>query len=295
VSHPSPVEGSIARRADAVPAPAFFLAGALSQYLGAAVAVTLFERLGAPAVGWLRVAFSAVLLLGLLVGLRRPPRPRGFDRTQWRAIAAFGAVLGLMNVLYYLAIARLPLGTATAIEFSGPIAVAAAGARTRRAWLALALATAGVALLADVQWQASPLGVGLALGAAAMWAGYIVAGKRMTGHGAGLDGLAWSLAVGAVVTAPIGVTGLARHDAAVTALAVAGCALVGLLSNVIPYGLDVVVLSRLATSQFALLLSLLPVTAAVVGVVVLGQVPARAEVLGIALVVAAVGLRPSER
>ncbi len=265
--------------------------GAISQYVGAAIAVGLFGRLGAPGVGWLRVGFSALLLLAW----RRFPPPRSFSRSQWCAIAAFGATLGPMNVLYYLAIERLPLGTATAIEFSGPIAVAAFGMRGRRAWLSLGLATLGVLLLADVRWQGSGAGVGLALAAAAMWAGYVVLGKRMVRQGDagnGMDSLAWSLVVAAVVIAPVGLAGLVRDSGDATTTAVLGCVLVGMLSNVIPYGLDMVVLARLSSGQFALLLSLLPLTAALVGLVALKQVPTAAEAVGIGLVAVAVAVRP---
>lgn len=274
-----------------MPAPAFFAVGAVSQYAGAAVAFGLFDRLGSPGVGWLRVAFSAVLLLAW----RRFPSPRSFGRSQWLTIAAFGAALGPMNVLYYLAIERLPLGTATAIEFSGPIAVAVFGARGWRGWASLGLAVAGVLLLADVRWQGSGSGVLLALAAASMWAGYVVLGKRMVGRGAaadGLDSLAWSLVVAALVIAPLGITGLVRYGGDATAAAVAACALVGLLSNVIPYGLDMVVLPRLSAGQFALLLSMLPVTAALVGLVALRQVPTALETVGIGLVAVAVAVRP---
>ncbi|MEZ5262567.1 MAG: hypothetical protein R2755_12530 [Acidimicrobiales bacterium] len=154
-------------------APALIMAGAVTQYLGAALAVHAFATLGAAAVAWLRVAWSAALLLAW-----RRPRRRAFDRSRLRTLAAFGTALAVMNLAFYLAIDRLPLGTAVAIEFSGPISVAALGSRRRRDLLAVVLAGAGVVLLADVQWQANALGVLFALGAAAMWAGYIVWGRR---------------------------------------------------------------------------------------------------------------------
>lgn len=128
-----------------------------------------------------------------------------------------------------------------------------------------------------------------------MWAGYVVLGKRMVRQGDagnGMDSLAWSLVVAAVVIAPVGLAGLVRDSGDATTTAVLGCVLVGMLSNVIPYGLDMVVLARLSSGQFALLLSLLPLTAALVGLVALKQVPTAAEAVGIGLVAVAVAVRP---
>lgn len=270
------------RRIDRAPAPALFVTGAVSQYLGAALAVTLFDRVPAVGVGWWRVVGSA-LVLGVWV---RPWRLR-WSRTELRAAALFGIVLAAMNLTFYAAIDRLPLGNAVAIEFAGPIAVAALGTRTRRDGLALVLAVVGVGLLADVSWAGSGVGVVLALGSAVLWAGYIVLGRRVAlGARGGLAGLAVGSAIGAVAWSPLGlVQGWAAFDPPVVLLA---CLAVAVLSNAIPYGLDQFVLARLSASQFALLLALLPATAALVGLVALGQVPGLVEVAGIALVVAAV-------
>jgi inner membrane transporter RhtA len=212
-------------------------------------------------------------------------------------VAAFGVALAAMNLCFYLAIQRLPLGTAVAIEFSGPIAVAAWGVRRGRNVAALALAVAGVVLLADVRWEASPAGVGFALGAAALWAGYITLGSHVGGlagpdavdgrpSGAGLDGLAAASLVGALAIAPVGLPALDG----LTGPVVAACVLVGLLSNVVPYALDQLVFPRLAPSHFALLSTLLPATAAVTGALVLGQFPTAVEAVGIGLVIAAVAV-----
>jgi inner membrane transporter RhtA len=314
-----PAATGTARRGDRFPAPLFFVVGGISQYLGAALAVDLFDRLPPSAVAWLRVAFSALVLwlwrartsirrrrhvtanrrrIAVTCAENAPPdgtssRPSG-PSSGWgswpadvrRAVVVFGTALAGMNLCFYLAVARLPLGTAVAIEFSGPIVVAALGVRRLRSVVALALAVGGVLLLADVQWQASPLGVLAALGAATLWAVYILVGRRVALSVSGLDGLTWSLLVGALAISPFGVVGLAtgRPNAAV----VVGCALVGVLSNVVPYSLDQLVLPRLRPSQFALLLSLLPATATLVGALLLGQRPVPAEFVGIAAVVAAV-------
>jgi len=194
-----------------------------------------------------------------------------------------------MNFSFYLAIGRLSLGTATAIEFLGPIVVAAVTTRTRRDLLALVLALAGVGLLADVQRRGSASGVLFALLAATLWAFYILLGSRVAVMGEGIDSLAVGMAIGALVFAAIGLpAALPAFGRPMTLLL--GLSL-GLFSNVIPYALDQVVLRRVRAGQFALLLSLLPATAAVMGFIVLHQVPLPVEAVGIILVVLAVGLR----
>lgn len=269
---------------DRTPAPLLFVSGALSMYMGAALAVATFAEVPAPGVAWLRVVGAAAIMLAW----RRPWRARWTRRRFW-LVTAFGSSLAAMNLSYYLAIERLPLGTATAIEFLGPVVVAAAGSRSRRQVAALVMAVGGVALLADVQWQGSPAGVGFGLLAAGLWALYITLGTKVADQGDGVDSLAAGIALGALATAPVGLpfAGPAFADLSLLAL----CLGLGLLANVIPYALDQVVMRKVPASTFALLVSLLPATAAVVGLVVLAQVPVPAELLGIALVVAAVAVR----
>ncbi|MBA2624368.1 MAG: EamA family transporter [Acidimicrobiia bacterium] len=269
---------------DRVPPPALFAVGAVSLYVGSAAAVGLFDDVGAVGASQLRSIGAAVVLCAW----RRPWRSAAVHRS-WRLVATFGLALTAMNTLFYLAIDRLPLGTAVAIEFIGPVAVAAAGSRRPRDLVALGLAGTGVVLLADVRWEGSPTGVALALGAAILWALYIVLGHQVAGAGAGVDGLALATAVGAFALLPVGAvaaaTALGRPAVLVAGLGV------GLLSSVVPYALDQVVLARLGPAPFALLLSLLPATATGVGLVLLGQVPTAVEVGGIALVVAGVAAR----
>ncbi|MDP9400965.1 MAG: EamA family transporter [Actinomycetota bacterium] len=254
--------------------------------MGSALAVLLFAAVPAAGVAWLRVLAAAAAL----AAWRRPWRTR-WTVPRLRLVAAFGAALALMNLAFYLAIERLPLGTAVAIEFCGPIAVAALGSRTRRDAAALALAALGVLLLADVHLSGSPAGVALAGAAGALWAGYIVLGHRVAADRGirAQDGLALAMVIGAAGLAP------ALAPAAVPALAspalLGACLLVGLASSVVPYALEQVAMSRLPRARFALLLSLLPATAAIVGAIVLGQVPGLLEAGGIALVVAASSLR----
>jgi inner membrane transporter RhtA len=270
-----------------VPAPVLFVLGAISMYVGAALAVALFDRLPPTAVAVLRLLGAALVLLAW----RRPARSAWRGARFWGA-AAFGLATALMNIAFYEAIARLPLGTAVAIEFCGPVAVAAAASRRPRDVAAVLFAAVGVLLIADVRWSGSPSGVLWALGAATMWAAYIVLGKRVASGGNGMDDMTVGFVVAAVVLSPLlfvdGTGALAAlADPLVLVLAVG----VGVLSSVVPYVLDQVVLRRLGQARFAVLLALLPATATVVGLIGLAQVPNLLELLGIAAVVAAVALR----
>jgi inner membrane transporter RhtA len=270
-----------------IPAPLLFVIGGVSMYVGAALAVGLFDRLSPTAVALLRLIGAAAVLLAW----RRPGRAAWRGSRLARA-AAFGLATALMNLAFYEAIARLPLGTAVAVEFVGPVAVAAVASRRPRDVGAVALAALGVALIADVRWSGSPSGVLWALTAAGMWAAYILLGKRVATAGNGLDDMAVGFVVAAVVLSPLLLVGGpgalgALADPGVLVLAVG----VGVLSSVVPYVLDQLVLRRVGQARFAVLLALLPATATVVGLVALAQVPGWVEALGIAAVVAAVALR----
>jgi inner membrane transporter RhtA len=253
------------------------------MYLGASVAVMLFDQVNPASVAWLRLLGAALVLLAW----RRP------GKGAWRGRAfllagLFGLVTAVMNVAFYEAIARLPLGTAVALEFVGPVAVAAIGSRTLRDIAALVLVAGGVVLIADVRWADSPLGVLFALAAAACWAGYVLLGKRVAMDGDGIGGLAVGFTVATVLLSPLAVgTGPVWGSVTLAGLALG----VGLLSTVLPYALDQVVLRRLGQARFALLLSLLPVTATVTGLLVLGQVPSVPEALGILAVAGGLTLR----
>jgi len=265
-----------------VPAPLLFVVGGGSMYLGAALAVSLFDRVSPAGVAWLRMLVAALVLLAW----RRPGR-RAWTGRGLLLAAGFGLATGLMNVAFYEAIARLPLGTVVAVEFFGPVAVAALGSRTRRDIAALLLAATGVVLIADVRFAGSPVGFWLALLAATMWAVYIVLGKRVATAGSGLDDMTVGFVIAAVVLAPLAVTTGPVWGSATLLASAAG---VGVLSTVVPYALDQVVLRRVGRARFALLLALLPATAAMIGFLALGQVPRPGEALGIVAVVAAVAL-----
>ena len=274
-----------------VPPHVYFVGSAIFHYLGPAFAVLLFARVDALGVAWLRIASAAVVF----AAWRRPWRTVArLDGAGRRLLLAWGAVLAVMNCCFYLAIDRLPLGTAVAIEFCGPTVVAALGSRGRRDAVALALAALGVVALADVHLAGSPGGVAFAAGAGLLWSGYIVLGHRVAADDSirPQDGLAAGMAVGALGLAPAlaPVAGPAFVDPAV----LAACIAVGLASSVVPYALEQIAMRRLPRARFALLLALLPATAAIVGAVVLGQVPGIVEAVGILLVVSAAGLRTHE-
>lgn len=270
-----------------VPAPVLFVAGGLSMYVGAALAVGLFDVLPPTVVALLRLLGAAAVLLAW----RRPGRAAWRGSRLARA-SAFGLATALMNIAFYEAISRLPLGTAVAVEFVGPVAVAAVASRRPRDVAAVALAALGVALIADVRWSGSPSGLLWALAAAGMWAAYILLGKRVATAGNGLDDMAVGFTVAAVLLSPLLLIGGpaalgALADPAVLLLAVG----VGVLSSVVPYVLDQLVLRRVGQARFAVLLALLPATATVVGLVALAQVPTLLEGVGIAAVIGAVALR----
>lgn len=266
-----------------VPAPLLFVAGGASMYVGAAIAVWLFAEISPASVVWLRQLGAALVLLAW----RRPGKNAWRGRV-FRLAAVFGLVTAVMNVAFYEALARLPLGTAVALEFVGPVLVAAFGSRTVRDIVALLLVICGVLLIVDVRWSSSTLGVLFALAAALLWTGYIVLGKRVADVGLGVDGLAVGFAVATVVLVPLAWdTGAVWRSPKLLVMGIG----VGVLSTVVPYALDQVVLRRLGQASFALLLALLPVTATVVGLVVLRQVPSVPEAFGIAAVVGGLTLR----
>jgi len=275
------------RLAERAPPEAYFVGSAIFHYLGPAFAVLLFARVDPFGVAWLRIA-SAAALFALW---RRPwRRLAGLDRAGRRLLVALGAVFALMNACFYVAIDRLPLGTVAAIEFLPVIALAALGARTPRNVGALALAVAGVYVLTDVELAGEPLGVAFAFANAALFAAYIVLAHRLSRIPAisRLDGLAASMLVALVFVTPL--AGWGAVPALVDPVALAAGIGVGVASSVVPYVLDQLAMARLTRATYSLMVSILPATATVVGVVVLGQVPTLLEAGGVALVVSAVAL-----
>lgn len=269
----------------AVPPQLLLVAGAISQYAGASVAVLLFGAVGPAPLAWLRVLFAAIVLCAW-----RRPWQGTWTRERLALAAAFGVVIALMNISFYLAIAHLALGAVVAIEFVGPVAVAAVGSRRARDGAGLVVLVAGVGLLSGIHLSGELAGVAWALAAGVCWASYIVLGHRLAGAAdlRAQDGLTAALAFGALLFAPIFVWRTTRvfGDAGLLARAI----VVGVASSVVPYGLEQLAMRRLPRHRFAVALALLPATATLMGAAVLGQVPSGADAVGIVLVVAAIWL-----
>jgi inner membrane transporter RhtA len=279
------------RRIERVPPATYFVGSAVFHYLGPAFAVLLFALVPPLGVAWLRIAGAALIF----AAWRRP----------WRVVTAgvgplvvaMGTVLAVMNVCFYVAVDRLPLGTVAAIEFLPVIALAALGARTPRNGAALALAVGGVYLLTDMQLAAEPVGLAFVFANAGLFALYIVLAHRVAQNGAisGIDGLAAAMLVALVVATPLG--GWAAVPAFLSPVALLAGLGVAVTSSVIPYVCDQLAMARMPRATYALLVSLLPATATVIGIVVLGQIPSGIEVAGVALVVfgVAVHREPPDR
>jgi inner membrane transporter RhtA len=274
--------------AERIPPHVFFLVSAVFHYLGPAFAVLLFSQVSEAGVAWLRIASAAlVFALWRAVARRRPgvePPPR------WRSLIGLGLTLGLMNLSFYEAISRLPLSTVGAIEFVGPILLAALGARTRRNVAALALAAGGGWLLTGARLEGEPAGYLFAFANCALFMLYIVLGHRVArdGGAAGIDRLGAAMLI-ALVPASVFGLGQALPAFKEPRLLAAGAG-VGICSSVVPYVCDQLAMARLPRATFALLLALLPASATLIGIGVLGQVPAAVEALGILLVGAGVVL-----
>ena len=270
-----------------MPPHAFFPVSALFHYLGPSFAVLLFAHVGVLGVAWLRIASAAAVF----AIWRRPWRSvvRGDSRSRM-LVVALGTTLALMNSVFYLAIDRMPLATVAAIEFVPTIAIALIGVRSVRNIVALVVAVAGVFLLIGFQWSGDKLGVLLAIANAALFAVYIVIGHAISraGGASGIDRLGLAMLVALVVAMPIGAADVLPVLSRPT-LILAGIG-VGLSSSVIPYVCDQLAMARLPRATFALMLTLLPATATIVGAVVLSQMPTLAEITGILLVAAGVYL-----
>jgi inner membrane transporter RhtA len=247
--------------------------------LGVAVSVGLADRIGAEGVAWLRLACAAVVLVAAL----RPWR-MSFSRAALLTCVALGVTTAVMTLLFMAAVVRLPLGTASALEFLGPLGVAVMrGSPSGRLWAVVA--AAGVVALTE-PWHGGtdPLGVLFALAAAAGWAGYILLTQRAGDEVAGVRALAISMPVAAVVATLVagpGVVGDLTPELLLVGLGLA------ILLPVVPFALELLALRRLTTGAFGTLMALEPAFALVIGFLVLGQEPNGIAVVGILLVVAA--------
>lgn len=255
----------------------------LCVQLGLAVSVGLIDRLGTEGTAWLRLAWA-----GLLLAVLVRPRLRGFTRRGLLTCVLLGVVTAALTFLFMAAVARIPLGTASALEFLGPLGVAVARGRGRaRFWAGVA--AVGVLLLTE-PWRGGvdPVGVGFALAAAVCWAGYIVLTQKVGDEATGLRGLAVSMPVaGLTATAVVALTDApAVLGALDPQLLLLGLGLAVLLP-VVPFSLEMLALRRLTTAAFGTLMALEPAIALLVGLVALQQVPGWSAVLGIGFVVAA--------
>ncbi|MDR0345125.1 MAG: EamA family transporter [Nocardiopsaceae bacterium] len=286
--------GQVAAR---IPASALVLTGVISLQLGAGFAATLFAQVPATAVTALRL-WTAGLFLAIASarGLRAAVAglaARGGRRDRWRdaaVVVAFGLVLGVMNFAIYQSFARIPLGIAVTVEFLGPLALAVASSRRLLDLLWVALAGAGVALLAPggggLDWHARSLaGLGFGLAAAASWAAYILLSRATGRRFAGTSGLALAMLVAAVAITPAGV--IAGGRALLRPGVIAVGAAIGLLSSTIPYSLELETLRRIPARVFGIWMSLEPAVAALVGLVLLGQALTIREWAAIGCVMAA--------
>jgi inner membrane transporter RhtA len=285
--HPAPRADAARGAARALPPHVYFIVSALFHYLGPSFAVLLFARVDVLGVAWLRIASAAVIF----ALWRRPWRTlKAAGRDARTLLLAWGATIAVMNCCFYEAIDRLPLATVAAIEFLPVIALAAIGARTRRNALALAAAVPGVYLLTGLKLATEPLGLAFAFANAALFATYIVLAHRTARHPQidGIDGLAAAMLIAAVLVTPISAHAVAPAFSQPIAL-LAGIG-VGISSSVIPYVTDQLAMSRLSRGTYSLMVSLLPATATVVGLVVLAQIPSLRELAGIGLVIAGVAI-----
>jgi inner membrane transporter RhtA len=266
---------------DRIPPVGLVFFGIGSVQCGAAVAATIFDEVGASGATLLRLGMAA-----LVAAVVFRPRVRGWSPAELRLAAAFGLTLGVMNLAFYEALDRIPLGVAVTIEFAGPLGVAVALSRRRLDLAWAALAAAGIVLLADPGGGGlDPVGLALILLAAACWAAYILISQRAGQVFPGRSGIGLALVVAALV--PIG-PGLLQGgadllDPRLLALGL----LVGVASSVVPYTLENEALRRMPANVFGVLMSLEPAVAALAGFVILDQALGGRELLAMAFVVAA--------
>ncbi|MGA6163174.1 EamA family transporter [Amycolatopsis magusensis] len=279
---PLPRPGLIAlagRTLGAIPPTLQVLIGIVSVQVGAAFAKQLFAITGPAGTVTLRLFFAAVVLLlvwrpALRMGRRAVP-----------VVLGYGLVLAAMNIFFYQAIARIPLGIAVTIEFLGPLGVALAGSRRWRDAIWALLAAGGVILLSETRGDLSMLGMAFALAAGLCWGAYILLGAALGNSTSEGNGLALAMAFGALVAMPTGIleTGTGLLDPWVLFIGL----MVALLSSVIPYSLELEALRKIPPRVFGILMSLEPAVAAVAGLIVLGEALHVPQWLAICCVVAA--------
>jgi inner membrane transporter RhtA len=265
-----------------LPALAAVGTGMISVQIGASLAKRLFPVVGAEGAVLLRVGFAAIVLLAVFRPWRTPPAAR-----DWLVLGAYGLCLGLMNMMFYAALERIPLGLAVGVEFIGPLGIAIALSRRRIDFLWIALAVVGLALLLPIRAQArgaDPIGLLLALGAGLGWAGYILSG-RLAGAVHGARATALGMTIAALVVAPIGASHL--NATMLTAPVLLTGAAVAVLSSVLPYSLEMYAMGQIPPRIFSILMSLEPAIAALMGWLILRETLSMTQGVAIALVMAA--------
>ena len=268
-------------RADRIPPTLLVIVAVSSVQFGAALAKTIFDEAGPAGTVFLRVLFAAIVLVAIW-----RPAARGRTRADWRLIAVFGVCLGGMNLAFYEALERIPLGITVTLEFVGPLGVAIAGSRRPLDLVWVVLAAAGILLLSDFgSADLDGLGVALALLAGSFWAAYILLSVRMGRAFPGGSGLALAMVVATAMLAPFGVADAGSELLAPGVLAVG--AGVAILSSAIPYTLEMEALRRMPAGVFGVMMSTEPAVAALAGFIVLDEGLATRELVAILLVVAA--------
>jgi inner membrane transporter RhtA len=277
-----------------VPAPLLVFGGVVSVQFGAALASTLVTEIGAGGSVFLRILFSALILVPLA-----RPRVRGHSRKAWTTVVAFGVALGLMNWSFYGSLAHLPLGVAVTVEFLGPLVLTTVLSRRPLDFVAVGAAGVGVVLISEALTvpldELSWVGLLLAATAGVLWASYILLSGRTGAEFEKLDGLALALVFSTFVVLP---AGLASSEVWTREHVLKGLGL-AVLSSLLPYSLELLALRRLAANVFGVLLSLEPAVAALAGLVVLDQRLSLLQVVGLVLVVLATAIvmgvrRPEE-
>jgi inner membrane transporter RhtA len=263
-----------------IPASALAVTAMLSVQLGSALSVGLISEVGAAGTAWLRLTAGALIFLAIA----RPPL-RSIRRRDVPVIVGLGMATGLMTIFFLAAIERIPLGTAVAIEFLGPLTVAAVRSHNARALTWPALALVGVVLLTE-PWSgtADLLGIGFAVISGICWGVYIVLTQRVGDRFTGITALSLTIPVAAVAAAIVGVpqaTGNINLSVIVTAIGLA------LLLPVIPFALEMLALRRMTPNAFGTLMAIEPALAVLLGLIVLQQTPAFFQIVGILIVVAA--------
>lgn len=266
---------------DRLPPAALATAGIFSVQFGAAIAALQFDTVGPVGATLLRLVFASVILIVVL-----RPRVWRWSRREWFAVVALGIALGGMNQLIYLSLDHIPLGVAITIEFLGPLVLALIHVRRWVDALWAALALAGVSLIgAQATGSLSPVGIAFAAGAAVCWAAYILASANLGRRMSDSSGLAVSMVIATLASAPLGLAGavlaLPRPDILLVFVVVA------VMSSALPYTLELKALRRMPTRVFGILQSLGPAAAAIAGFVVLGQALEWPEITALVLVSAA--------